>query len=331
MSKDFEKSYLVIDNPEYQARFNLVRGKFGRLLQKATSYESYEPLGIGGYTAIQEQAAVLALGVVTSPELLKLSHCAHRAVSACCVQQFEQEFDHEMTRSILEYITETGRLGAVWLTGEGTFLIAHGTNNWFDSSHMLPQDQLLDCKLMPGSPLEVKRANLIHLDQYAPMHDLSHIDSACPKRTKGSECRIIHAEKSAFIFSQLLRYEFDLPSSKKTILASTWVPCGECLGLVVGNSDYYSPEIDVFSVFMGRGDEEDSAMVNQIQGILQRETIGRLSGPYVALPKDPGYGWVLTRAGIIGDIRNKVSPWLDNPIVGKLFRLLDRALELAES
>jgi len=327
MGTEREKSYLIIGSEEYRRRFNQIHDRFARLLQKAQGRE-YKPAGIPGYSPAQEEMLALAFSLVMSPDLLRLSHCNHRAVSASLVQHFDQQFEDRQLQEILDYLQEFARLGAIWRTESGDFLIIHGSNNWFDASELLPDEQLLDCKLMPGSPVEVGSDHLKHLAPDGGVENLASVDLACPKRTLNADCNIIHAEKSVFILAQLLREKFQIPVPEKAFLASTWVPCDRCLGLFVHHRDLIGTGLDVFSTYMALGDSDDETMAQAIQSELQAEHLGSFSGPFIGVHKIAGYGWLPAESQYPARLYDGLQGTMVEGTDQRIVSLLKNALEL---
>jgi hypothetical protein len=149
--------------------------------------------------------------------------------------------------------------------------------------------------LMVGSPTEVDKSNLIYLSNKQDIADYQDVDQACPKRQQQVECHIEHAESSVIKFANTLVQVHDLPQPSRTFLASTWVPCSKCIRMTANHKEAFGNQLDIFSVYGAYDDPDDDKSINLIGDYLQHTKLGTLSGPYIGLTKNPGYGWLPAR------------------------------------
>lgn len=142
-----------------------------------------------------------------------------------------------------------------------------------------------------------------HLAPNNKLTQLSEIDNACPKRTKHLECRITHAEADVLKNTVDLFRQLGIGPATKTILTTTWTPCPNCFSLILENKEVYGTHIDMFSIYSAVGDEEDQKMNTAIKKQLDHGNLGNLHGPYIHVPKNPGYGWYPAREQMIDEVR----------------------------
>ncbi len=320
----------ALESPEFARRFAPIYDRHFLRMYASFVGKTGEPLQIPGYQPFEERLLSLALATVVQPELMTMSHCAHRAVSACVVLQYENFslFD-EPCWEIDHFLADAGRFGlARTYEGKNTFLVVHGFNNWFDSADALTlarlsDENLLNCKVFPGRPHKVSWLDLKHLK---PVENLSlgDIDKACPKRTLARECNVTLAETSAFLAACDVVKKYHLPPATKTILASTWVPYPGCVWDIRENPDIFGSSADVFSVYGTSGETDDNQSAREIDQYLSDNNLGHFYGPYLRIPKDPGYGWLPAEVQFAGQKAKELGE-------GKMETLLKRAFNLALS
>ena len=315
MAEHSPKSYDVLLSPIYREKFEHVHSKFIDLIDKFTN-QDYKPLGVSGYTHEQEKYLSLSMAIATNPYLLQLSHCSHRAVSACLIQEFKDNPPQEVIENTIRILYSSGKIGAFFVDDDSSYLLTHGFNNWFEQTgEDIPDDLHLDCKFIPGVPWEIERPYLKQLPDSLQLSSYEEVDNVCPKRLKGIECNIIHAEKSAIMTAQALRENFEMPPPTKSFLTSTWVPCLNCIGLVANHEVNFGTPLDVFSIYKAFEDPEDKYNALEIGDYLQRKSLGIYSGPYLAINKVPGYGWIPAipeKQAVIQDRLFKTQEFLTN-------------------
>jgi hypothetical protein len=299
-------------SPHYREQFGYTSKYFLSLVLGSPNW-NFAPLGIPEYSDIQEQALAAAYAIVLSPVLLRWSHCNHRTVSSCLVQHFDTHIPFETQLEIARVSGIVNRLACVLASESGDFLFVHGNNNWFDLHKHQQPDFLLNCKIMPGLPQEIGKENLQYLDSTNTLDSLDQIDSACPKRTLGKECRIIHSEASALVHAGFFQEHFNLPPPKKAFLTSTWVPCTKCVNLLLDAPELIGNQLDVFSVYGAHGDEEDMEMAEAIREKLMADKMGRFSGPLVGIGKKAGYGWLPATHEWMATLKESIKASLQIP------------------
>ena len=294
---------------------------FYRIMGKLDTVGS--PIGIQGYTPQQERLLVASFAACAEPQLLQLSECSHRAVMATAVLYFE-DFDEKMIPEIT--YNHAGEFFMFKPEGNphGRFFVSYGYNNWTFIKKGVEQ---LDCKPVAGMPYDMPTGSLKHLDIHETVNNLSEIDKACPKRTRGVTCNIAHVEATVLNNTIDLFRNLGIAPATKTILTTTWTPCTDCFSLILQNKEVYGTDIDVFSIYSAIGDEDDARMNKAIKEDLDHANLGNLHGPYINIPKNPGYGWYPAREQIINDVRSKI------PMSGlgedqKIKILLSRAFNL---
>jgi hypothetical protein len=273
---------------ELEARTKKSVRSFYELFLRATESSNHPPK-LKDYSSGEGWMLGLQLAMVLDPNLLKLSECNHRAVSATLSLHLKESPTKEDQAKAHLLLLLNNTIGHFFETSEGTFLVLHGNNNW--RSRELDKKDILSCKTMPGHPTQVPRENLPHLSENLEVRLDSEIDNACPKRTKLLPCKIMHAEAAVINSAKEVMETLKLPASTKTILTSTWVPCPNCVELIIDNRVVFGSKIDIFSIYKAAGDKDDDEMASRIQNELHKDDLGKLSGPFIALPKTtPGYG-----------------------------------------
>lgn len=307
---------------EYAERMKPGNEAFTRIVDNAFNIQS-DSLQIEGYNHPQEQMLTAALAICLNQEILKRSHCTHRAVVAAVGLYFES-FPDNLIMTLAQRHPGTFQMIKV---GEGKdatrIFMAYGYNNWFGNDV-----DNLDCKIMPGAPDEVPIESLVHLDG-RPMTSVDDYDNACPKRTKNLECNIQHAE--ADVISSTLRtfQSLGISPAEKTILACTWVPCPDCMEKIKDQKQVYGENIEVFPIYTAANDEDDRNMALEARKVLNPNGRDHIHGPYIEVPKKNGYGWFPVMKDTPGLIKESLER--KTPIDRKINKLLLRAIELSKS
>lgn len=313
----------------YQERLQERRLKFTEIVGRSFD-EDQPPIGINGYDHIQEKMITAALATAVCPEILELSHCAHRAVVACLAMDFDY-FPEELLQLLSN--EHPGNLTVVKPEQDSTrtILLSFGYNKWQEPLNPnLGYTERLNCKPIPGKPTEVPRETMFHLEDRS-LEDTTQVDNACPKRTKNLSCNIIHAE--ADVIESTLDVLNDLrglgiPKPSKTILASTWVSCPDCFDKIYKRQETYGDKIDLFCVYSTMDDPEENLMAVEIKRRLDKNHLGHQLGPHVKIPKEPaGYGWWVTKSDTIDKIVESLKT--RRLIDASINRLLLRSFDLA--
>lgn len=295
----------VYQSKDYDIRIRKAEEAFDNLFLKAAQSSNHPPT-LKDYSPYEGFMLGVQLAMVLDTDLLKLSQCSHRAVSATLSLHLETPPTRKQRDMSKTLLWNNKVIGNFYDTHDGSYLVIHGNNNW--RSQELDPTQILDCKIMPGHPTEVGRENLLHLSEDKEVKADEEIDNACPKRTKGTACNIIHAEAAVINSAKEVVDCLQLSPSSKTILTSTWVPCPKCVNLITSNHKIFGSKIDVFSVYKAYGDDDDDRMARVIQKDLHKDSLGRLAGPFISLPKTvPGYGWWPAKAESNKKIQNQLS------------------------
>lgn len=301
--REFERIYAT---PEFADQVTTYQDSFTKLTDRFLVFaQEYEPTGMLGYSELEETMLILSLAMVISPDLMTASHCNHRAVSSSIVQYYKMPFAPELQQQMTDYMAEEPltRNRVVVGTESDTCIVSHTINNWIDTLPFLEDDLILNCKVTPGRPYELPREHLLQLPQNLEVHSISDVDNACPKRQFGTACHITHAERAAISYHEKLRKHFALPTPDNTILTCTWVPCADCLRLITDHKELYGNRLDVFSMYTADEDDNDSARkIKELQG-----NIGTFSGPFVKIPKVPGYGWLPGTSAVLEEVREKTK------------------------
>lgn len=314
------ESQSIIRSPEYRELFLRKTEAVTQFVKVSLEKIAHEKLqGFNGYTPLQEALFVLSLGMVINPDLLSFSHCTHRAVAACMVQTHTKLPDEKLAE-ISHYMRSKSRSLLLFTTQNETAIVSYGTNNWLDTPPLVPADLVHDCKITPGTPLEVPRAHLPHLHLDSPMDNYPDIDNACPKRTRGAQCHVAHAERSVIESIDRMQQAVELPTPESSILACTWVPCTDCLALITTQKNLSGKNFDLYSVYAA--DDDDMTSAREIKAMLQPE-LNHFSGPYVQVPKQPGYGWWPARETSIETLKSQMYS-----AIGDEGIILRRALRL---
>ncbi len=307
----------IFENPEYIDKFSRAYGRFISMFDRASN-SHLNPPTVEGYSWYEGWMLGLQLSMVADPEFLKLSHCAHRAVSSTLSLHLEEKPTIQQRHEAVKYFAENKILGHFFESeSEGTFLVLLGVNNWFTDMDGLPDSERWDCKIMPGLPSEI----CPEVKSYA------QVDNACPKRTRGVKCNIPHAEYTVVTHAKKLSEELHLSSSKKSILTCTWVSCSNCVNLMVNNNEVFGSKINVFSIYGAQGDEDDIKMAGVVRDLLQEKHLGKLSGPLISVPKNPGYGWWPALPSSLRFLKQNSTPMIRN---GDEAKVLHYALSLLD-
>lgn len=307
---------------QYKDRLGIANSEFRRIVDGAFN-NNYQNLAVNGYDNHQKQMLVAALAVCVNPDILKLSHCAHRAVVACVGLYFE-EFPDNLIVPLVQ--NHPGNLEVIKV-GEGPdaarVFMAYGYNNWFRDA-----DNNLDCKIMPGAPNEVPIESLLHL-KGRQMIDQNDFDNACVKRTEKVDCHIEHAESSVISSTMETFQKLGVKPAQKTVLACTWVSCPDCMEKIKTQKDVYGEDLEVFPILAAAGDEEDRKMAIEGRRVLNPNGLNHLHGPYIEIPKNSGYGWFPAMKDTPALIRELLKrKTLEDRTINNL---LQKAFELTET
>lgn len=275
----------ITGSEKYKQKFDRASFMFQRIMGESSMGEIIT-VNVNDYSRVENRLLIGQLASVICPDLMEFSHCTHRAVSATLSLHFKEHLPHQELSAINAYLRRQQKIGGIWYGKDSTSLILFGVNNWFQT-HVAPE-LTYDCKIMPGVP--------------------EKIDDPCPiRKLKIKKCHITHAEQSVITTAKDLLEEFNLPASDRTILTCTWVPCEDCFSLISDHREFFGEKIDVFSIYRAEGDDDDERMAKNIRNVLQRDNLGLLSGPFVSLPKNNGYGWWPARPDALLELNKHIS------------------------
>jgi len=158
---------------------------------------------VKGLSAVESKLMYLGLYAVIQSELLSHAECTHRAIGACIGKVLTPEQD---TDFIMAYMGQMGIAGdIVYIDGYDCILL-YGVNTWNGV------DNPLSCKGV-GSPWRLPHDELPWAEQ--AISGRSMIDQSCPKRTKGLDCNIQHAERNILQQFLMLNEHVNISTAEK--------------------------------------------------------------------------------------------------------------------
>jgi deoxycytidylate deaminase len=267
---------------------------------------------IRGLTSTEEEALKWGLADVMDPEKIALSECNHRGCVASLSVALEPTVDYEENYTLLgriqDFCYENGIAAKQYTEIDRggkrqTVVNILGVNTWLGT-----KGEALNCKTAPGTPWEVPAEALrVFPGQQIPIvNGIGDVDLACPKRTLGKKCEIVHAERNAIEGGLALIDALDLKYDK-LMLCSTWIPCPDCLQLIIDHRDKFRDSW-IISAYRAQGDEEDLRNGRAIVEMFNATGLNHLHGPFLEIPKNPGYGWLPANIDLVIDSLERVVP-----------------------